>query len=267
MDADGTRLTNVPARSRLPLKSVICTAVTNDSPPQLRGHYGCGQPSAGYALGGLEWRNFNEIRTGLMAEVRDKNFTRGVAAMVVGLGLALAGALWAHFTGLPDVDEVGREIYPAIPRGWPWVLLGQLVSLGGVLLLMAGMTLAFLYEKKMTWARSAIGALLFTSLMMILFGVIPNEWLTYTQAVCEWTDQKIWIEIPPALLGGNEVNISASAFKDIIAGTYVLVVTVAVAAAMIAWQRRDEIQAAREKKRSDKKAVSTYGRPLQKVER
>ncbi len=187
--------------------------------------------------------------------------------MVIGLALAIAGALWAHFTGLSELDEVGRELYPAIPRGWPWVLAGQLVSLTGVFMLMGGMALAFLYEKKMTWARSAIGALLFTSLMMILFGVIPNEWLTYTQAVWEWTDQKLWVQIPPELLGGNEVNISASAIKDIVAGTYVLVALGGVAAAMIAWQRRDEIQAARDKKRAEKKAVSNYGRPLQKVER
>jgi hypothetical protein len=202
-----------------------------------------------------------------MAEGRDRNFTRGVAAMAIGLGLAILGALWAHFAELSEFDEVGREIYPAIPRGWQWVLLGQLVSLGGVLVLMAGMALAFLYEKKMTWARSAIGALLFTSLMIILFGVIPNQWLTYTQAVWEWTDQKLWIQIPPELLGGNEVNISAAALKDIISGTYVLIATGAVAAAMIAWQRRDELQAARDKKRAEKKSVSSYGRPLQKVER
>ncbi len=187
--------------------------------------------------------------------------------MAIGLGLAILGALWAHFAELSEFDEVGREIYPAIPRGWQWVLLGQLVSLGGVLVLMAGMALAFLYEKKMTWARSAIGALLFTSLMIILFGVIPNQWLTYTQAVWEWTDQKLWIQIPPELLGGNEVNISAAALKDIISGTYVLIATGAVAAAMIAWQRRDELQAARDKKRAEKKSVSSYGRPLQKVER
>lgn len=187
--------------------------------------------------------------------------------MVIGLALSIVGALWAHFTGLAELDDIGRELYPAIPRGWPWVLAGQLVSLAGVFILMAGTALAFLYEKKMTWARSAIGALLFTTLMMILYGVIPNEWLTYTQAVWEWTDQKLWIQIPPALLGGNEVNISASAIKDIIAGTYVLVATGAVAGAMIAWQRRDEIQAAREKKLADKKSVSAYGRPLQKVER
>ena len=70
----------------------------------------------------------------------------------------------------------------------------------------------------MTWARSAVGAGLFTGLMIILFGVIPNEWLTYTQAVWEWTDQKVWVKIPTNLLGGNEVNLSAAVFKDVIAG-------------------------------------------------
>lgn len=203
----------------------------------------------------------------MAAEGRDRNSTLGLSAMGIGLILAIAGALWAHFTGLSEFDDVGRELYPAIPRGWAWVLLGQLTSLAGTFILMAGIALAFLYDKKLTWARASIGAGLFTSLMIILFGIIPNEWLTYTQAVWEWTDQKIWIKIPTDLIGGNELNISASAFKDIIAGTYALVVTGAVAAGMIAWQRRDEIQAAWEKRNASKGNVSNYGRPLQKVER
>ena len=202
-----------------------------------------------------------------MAEGKDRNFILGISAMGVGLTLALVGALWAHFTGLGEFDDVGREIYPHLPRGWVWVMLGQLVSLGGVFILIGGTALAFLYEKKLTWARAAVGAGLFTSLMIILFGVIPNEWLTYTQAEWEWTSQKLWVKIPTGLLGGNEVNISAAVFKDVIASTYVLVVTGAVAVAMIGWQKRDELLAARDKKKADTKNVSRYGRPLQKVER
>lgn len=202
-----------------------------------------------------------------MAEAKDRNYVLGIAALVIGLTLALVGSLWAHFTGLPPVDDVGRDLYPALPRGWGWVLIGQLVALGGVLLALGGITLAFLYEKKMTWARSAVGAGVFTSLMIILFGVIPNEWLTYTQAVWEWTDQKVWIKIPTGLLGGNEVNISAAALKDVVAGTYVVVATAAVAIGIIKWQKRDEIRAARDKKKASSDDVSVYGRPLQKVER
>lgn len=202
-----------------------------------------------------------------MAEQRDKNFVRGIAALVIGLVIALVGALWAHFTGLSEVDDVGRQIYTHIPRGWFFVVIGQLVSLGGTLLAMGGIALAFLYEKKMTWARAAIGGMLFTGLMIILYGVIPNEWLTYTQAEWEWTDQKLWVQVPSSLIGGNELNISAAAMKDIISGTYVLVVTGAIGAAMIAWQKRDEIIADRAKKKEAKGNVSVYGRPLQKAGR
>lgn len=213
-----------------------------------------------------------------MAEKRDRNTTIGVAATVVGVALSILGALWAHFAGLPELDEFGRELYPHIPRGNPaWIspLIGQLVSLGGLLLAMAGIALAYLYEKPMTWARSAVGAGLFTGLMMILFGVIPNQWLTYTQAVWEWTDQKLWfgtdpnalISIPSGLVGGNSLSLSAAAVKDIIAGTYSVVAIGGVAVAMIAWQKRDEIRDKRQKAKAEKGKTSVYGRPLQKVER
>jgi len=203
-----------------------------------------------------------------MAEQGDKNFVRGIIALAVGAVLAILGALWAHFTGLPELDDVGRELYPSLPRGWFAVMMGQLASLGGVLLAIAGIAVAFLLDRPMTWARAAVGAFLFTGLMMILFGIIPNQWLTYTQAEWEWTAQKLWIKIPSWLIGGNEVNISAAAIKDIISGTYVLVATAGVAAAMIGWQKRDEIRsnidARRKARRADK---SAYGRPLQKADR
>lgn len=204
-----------------------------------------------------------------MAEGKDRNFVLGNIALAAGIALAVAGGLWAHFAGLPEFDDVGRELYPHIPRGldgWLSPLIGQLVSLAGVLLLMAGITLAYLYEKPMTWARASVGAGLFTALIIVLFGVIPNQWLTYTQSVWNWTDQKLWIKIPKALIGGNEVNISAAAIKDLIAGGYYIVTVAAVGAAMIRWQKRDEIRAARNKTRAGAEDASAYGRPLRKAE-
>jgi hypothetical protein len=198
-----------------------------------------------------------------MAEVRDRNFILGNTALAAGIVLTVVGALWAHFTGLPEVDDVGRDLYAFLPRGWGFVLIGQLVSLAGAFLALAGIAIAYLYEKPLTWARAAIGAGLFTALMIILFGIIPNQWLTYTQAVWEWTDQKLWIKIPTGILGGNEVNISAAAIKDIVSGTYAVVATGAIATAMIRWQKRDEIRAAKEKE--DTGDVSAYGRPLRKA--
>jgi hypothetical protein len=190
-------------------------------------------------------------------------FRAGLAAIAVGVVTAIAGALFAHFTGLPPENDLGAEIYPAIPRGWGWVLIGQVISLGGSLLALAGTTLAFLYKREMTWARAALGATLFSALMMVLFGIIPNEWLTLTQATFEWTPQKIFVTIPEWLTLGNEVSISYAAIKDIVSGTYVVVVLGAVAGAMYWWQEQEKKAQAG----PPPEPVSRYGRPLTKVER
>jgi hypothetical protein len=185
----------------------------------------------------------------------------GVAAMLVGAVAGIAGALFAHFTGLPTEDALGQDLYPAIPRGWLFEVIGQLVSLGGGLLLMAGVAVGFLYRRPMTWARAAIGASLFTTLMMILFGIVPNQWLTLTQSVWEWTPQKKVLTIPSWLVLNNEVEISAAAVKDLVSGTYVVVALGAIAVAMYQWQERQK----RAETGPPPQPVSTYGRPLTKV--
>jgi uncharacterized membrane protein len=187
----------------------------------------------------------------------------GITLMVAGVVIGVAGALFAHFTGLPEVDDLQRELYPNIPRGWVWVMIGQAISLGGVLIMMAGMALAFLYEREMTWARASLGALLFVSLMMIVFGIIPNEWLTLTQSTLEWTPQKIAVTVPPWLVLNNDVSISYAALKDIVSGTYAIVALGAVAVTMYQWQER-------QKKRETApppEPVSTYGRPITRIGR
>lgn len=169
------------------------------------------------------------------------------------------GVVIAHFTGVSATDELGREIYPSVPRGWQLVLIGQLIALGGVLVAMAGASLAFLYKRDLTWARAALGATMFTGLMIILFGVIPNQWLTLTQATWEWTPQKIALTIPRWLVLNNEVTISAAAVKDIVVAGYVGVVIGAVASVMRRWQVREDKVAA-----PPPQLVSGYGRPLTK---
>lgn len=199
-----------------------------------------------------------------MAEERElQRYLRvGIILIIVGLGTAIAGALVAHFTGLPELDALNRELYPSIPRGWLFVLIGQIISLTGGFMIMGGMTLAFLYKRPMTWARAAIGGLLFTTLMMVLFGIIPNEWLTLTQAVWEWTPQKIALTVPAPLVLNNEIQISYAAVKDIVSGTYSIVALVAVALFMYRWQEHQKQVATA----PPPQKVSEYGRPLTKLE-
>jgi hypothetical protein len=186
----------------------------------------------------------------------------GIGAIVIGVVTLVIGFMWAHFTGLSELDDLGREIYPAFPRGWQWELLGQVVALGGALLAMAGATLAFLYDRPVTWARASLGAALFTGLMMILYGIIPNQWLTLTQAVWEWTPQKTVFQVPESLVLGNELKLSAAAVKDIVSGTYVVVVTGVIAVAMYKWQERQKKLASG----PPPTPVSPYGRPMTKID-
>ena len=185
----------------------------------------------------------------------------GLGAVVVGSVTTLLGALFAHYAALDEFDEFGREAWAWIPRGWQFELIGQVVSLTGVLLILGGITLAFLWQREMTWARASIGAAVFVSLMLIIFAIIPNQWLTLTQAVWEWTPQKILFTVPGFLVLNNEVAISAAAVKDIVSGTYSVVMLIAVAVAMYQWQEYTKRAAA-----APKETISEYGRPLAKVE-
>lgn len=202
-----------------------------------------------------------------MPSTSDKELRRyvhiGTAAAVAGFFIAIIGALAAHFTGLPPTDNLNIEIYPNVPRGWVYVTISQITSVGGAFLLMGGIALAYLYERPMTWARASVGAALFVTLMLFLFGIIPNEWLTLTQSTLEWTPQKILLTVPPWLVLGNEVTISYAAVKDIVSGTYAVVMLGVVAVTAYQWQERQK----KAKTAPPPAPISTYGRPLTKMER
>jgi hypothetical protein len=127
--------------------------------------------------------------------------------------------------------------------------------------MMAGLAVAALYDRPMTWARAAIGAGLFTGLMMILFGVIPNQWLTLTQAELEWSSQRVFVALPSAITLGSDISISYDALKDMVLQGYVLFALIGTAVVMVQWQDRA-------KKRAEAppppEPVSVYGRPLAK---
>ncbi len=187
----------------------------------------------------------------------------GILLMVAGSVLALAAAFAVHLIGLPKVNEFGVELYPAVPRGWVPNLAAQIVSLTGVLIAMAGMTLAFLYDRKLTWARASLGAFLFTALMMILFGVIPNEYLTLVQSTLNWSNQRTLITLPSWLVFGNDISISWAAFKDMVGQGYILTCIAGTGIVMWKWQERTKRLATE----GPPELVSKYGRPITKVER
>lgn len=199
----------------------------------------------------------------------------GVGLMLAGAATAMIGALFVHFAGAPETNSVGEEIYAFFPRHFLLETVFQVVSLTGVLLLLAGMIVAFVWKRELTWARASIGAFVFTSLTMVLFGAVPNEWLTLAQADLQWdnrpfitfvgcpADQGLpCIELPSALVGGNVLEFSWASLKDTISFGYANVALVGIAVGMVRIQKWVKEQ----RDAPPPEPISEYGRPLRIAE-
>jgi hypothetical protein len=196
----------------------------------------------------------------------------GITGVVVGSVLLVGGTVMAHIMGLPLRDSVGQEMFPAIPRcawfeGEPascWVLptIAQSTAFIGSQILIAGIVVGWILDRTMTWARATVAAFLFTTEMIVIFGIVPNEMLAIAQGTLEWTDQKIAFTIPPWLMLNNEVAISYGVIKDLIVAGYSTTMLIVVIVGAYQWQEWN-------KRRGQPKAPTTslYGRPVIKGSR
>lgn len=181
----------------------------------------------------------------------------GLAAIAIGLITVIAASLFVHAAESPTTDVVGNDLWPLVPRGWVPATIGQLVAAGGVFLVLGGATLGFVYGRQLTWARAAIGAFLFTAMVLFVFAIIPNQFVTLTQASLEWTPQKTLVTIPPALVLGNDMSISYSTFQQMIVGGYPVVMLALIAGTMVVWQKRS-----RGVPKQKPTPISAFGRPM-----
>lgn len=181
----------------------------------------------------------------------------GVGLSLLGIVTALVGSFLVHTAEAPEVNEFGQEIFVGFPRGWIPATIAQTIALTGVIMLLGGLTLIFVYNKPLTWARAMIGAVLFMSLMFVIFAIIPNQMLTLFQSTLEWTPQKIIVTVPPFLVLGNELAISAAAAKDMIVAGFTTTMLFVVPIFMYQWQKRAETR-----NEPKPEPVSNYGRPM-----
>jgi hypothetical protein len=196
----------------------------------------------------------------------------GIAGVTLGTLLLAVGVAINHFTGLPDVDSVGRPIYDWIPRCAPfendparcWVLpyTGMGIALLGSQIAMAAIWFGWIYERTLTWALATLAAFLFTLEMLILLGMVPNQWLNLAQGTLEWSGQRTALTIPKWLVLNNNVEISYGVLKDVISGGWSATVLGGVAVTAYQLQER-----AKRKGQPAQPTSSPYGRPVVKGSR
>ena len=189
----------------------------------------------------------------------------GWALMVGGAVLLVLAVWWIHYSSFARttlVDGVETPVvvdyFNWVPRGWYWKALGYLAAFGASQMLLLGAALAFVIGRKMTWALASFLAFLTWIELVLIFGIVPSEWLNLSQTDLDWSPQRIFVSIPSWLVLGNQVDISLAALKDIISMGYHIVML--GAAAVFAYKIQDF-----GKPRKAPEPVtqfSPYGRPL-----
>ncbi|GIU91540.1 MAG: hypothetical protein KatS3mg011_0446 [Acidimicrobiia bacterium] len=195
-----------------------------------------------------------------------QRFRIGTALLAVGAVLMAVGVILVHYAQFPQTQLVdGREVpvvvdyFNWIPRGWLPKAVGYLIAFAASQALLAGAAILWVLNQKMTWARAAFAAFLAWIEFVLIFGIVPSEWLNLSQTDLDWSYQREAFEIPSWLLLGNEVTVSLGAIKDAISGTYNLVAL--FGAAVFAYKLQDiSKQPARPAAAEPPK--SPYGRPL-----
>ncbi len=199
----------------------------------------------------------------------DKRRKVGVIGVVIGFLLLAVGVAVAHFTALPALDSVGRPIYSWIPRCvffesadncWVLPITGGAIAVLGSQIGMAAIVYGWIYGRKLTWALATVGAFLFTLEMLILFGVVPNQFLNLAQGTLDWSERKILITIPRWLVLNNDLAISYGTLKEIISAGYSTTVLAAIAVIAYRWQERDK----RTARKAAVSVTSPFGRPVVK---
>jgi hypothetical protein len=111
----------------------------------------------------------------------------------------------------------------------------------------------------MTWARALFAAVIAWVELVLIFGMVPSEWLNYAQTDLDWSSQRTAVVIPPVLVLGNDVEISYAAIKDSISMGYHIVMLVAAAVFVLQLQKMKQGRPASAEKAAP---TSPYGRPL-----
>ena len=204
-----------------------------------------------------------------LAELSDSR-RKSIGWGLLGLGFLslVVAVIWIHFSSFPLTHIVDGEEVPLVldsfnwvPRGWWSKGLGYLVAFGASQMLVVGALFVWVLNQKMTWARALFAAFITWIELVIIFGMVPSEWLNFAQTDLDWSSQRVAVTIPPWLVLGNEVAISYAVLKDSISMGYHIVMLAGAAVFALQLQRMKLGRPASAEKPEPR---SPYGRPLVK---
>jgi hypothetical protein len=109
-------------------------------------------------------------------------------------------------------------------------------------------------DRKTTWSEAMVGAVAVFFLMTLAYGVIPHEWITFSDKYLQWTPDKIFLDTYP-------VKVPYEALRDfVVVGIYVVLLGLNLKLFGM-WQTRLTPKAEAEVEAKPSR-FSRFGRPL-----
>lgn len=194
-------------------------------------------------------------RLAQLSESKRKRIGWGLLAL--GFVTLVVGVVWVHYTSLDPEADAG--FFNWVPRHYLLKGLGYLVVFAASQMLIIGALFVWVLNQTMTWSRALFAAFVTWIELVLLFGMVPSEWLNYAQTDLNWSSQRVALAIPSFLVLGNEVEISWAALKDSISMGYHIVMLGGAAVFTLQLQQMRQGPPPSAEKAQPR---SPYGRPL-----
>lgn len=114
---------------------------------------------------------------------------------------------------------------------------------------------------ELTWGEAFVAATFVFMLMLLAYGVVPNQWLAWADNELKWRKDAFFFGNGIAFFGRGRIEMPKEVVRDLIASVIYVVALVAHVKLWMWWQARGRPKPAVEQPRS------AFGRPLvRKVE-
>ena len=204
-----------------------------------------------------------------LAELKDSTRKAiGWGSLLGGLVLLSIAVWWIHFSSFPNTEIVDGEVVPVVLSAFDWIPrnpiskgLGYLAAFAASQMMVVGGLFVWVLNQRMTWARATVAAGISWIELVIIFAIVPSEWLNFAQTDLDWSNQRVAVTVPPVLVLGNDVNLSYAMLKDSISMGYHLVM---LGVAAVFGLELQKMRKGRPVRADRPPAQSPYGRPLVK---
>jgi len=187
--------------------------------------------------------------------------------------LVLGGFLATIFIVVPVLGQLKKKQLGFIPTGFE-VCLEFFVALFAFIV---GVAVIFFVGRRrppgtpLTWGEAFVGATFVFGVLLLAYGVVPNEWMKWADNGLLWRPDRIWFAVSTkmpvfftgtnaaveAAAGRGRIIVSFQALRDIIAAGIYILMLVAQVWLWIVFQKRGRKQATAEVERT-----SSFGRPV-----